>query len=381
MKKILLPIAVLSLILLAGACGSKQNKAELTDDTTDVVLAQQADMKKDKNLPLQQDSIVEWLNKHVPKLTDERLKANLIGWGERQGYVHVDFILNTPEARRAFREKLIDSPSIRFEGPEEPEPNPMVGPSDTLGISLRPEYSVYADTASSASFLLINHSSYAIQCGEYYTVTYEDEQGTWRTLPTCPNVIDIAYGVAPGYCRPFHAPLYPMVHRNKPGRYRFFYEISIGQSGKAFMMMTEFRLTDNKQEVKRAVRIKITTNTGYPPSIYDLKDTDPDECIYQVVEEMPEFPGGMSAFIEYVKANIRYPESARKANIEGRVIVQFVVMEDGSIEQAHVVHNINFELDEEALRVIRSMPRWKPGKQGGRIVKVKFTVPVTFRLE
>lgn len=201
-------------------------------------------------------AIVDELNKRTDTLTDERLKENLSSWGPEGGYVYVYFIFNTPEARRAFREKLIDSPAIRFGGPERPAINERVAPSDTLGVSLRPEYSVYADTVSCASFLLINQSGQRIECGDYYSVTYEDERGTWRTLPTCQAFFDIAYLIETGSYWPFHARLYPLAHPNKPGRYRFFYDVSVGQ-GDAFTMMTEFRLTDNEQEVKKAVRTEI----------------------------------------------------------------------------------------------------------------------------
>ena len=103
--------------------------------------------------------------------------------------------------------------------------------------------------------------------------------------------------------------------------------------------------------------------------------------VYEVVENMPEFPnGGMGELMKYLSANIRYPEAAHKAGIQGRVTVQFVVGKDGSIGNVSILRGVNADLDAEAIRVISSMPKWKPGTQKGEPVKVKYTVPVMFRL-
>ena len=100
-----------------------------------------------------------------------------------------------------------------------------------------------------------------------------------------------------------------------------------------------------------------------------------------VVEEMPQFPGGAAALMQYLSKNIRYPEEAHKNNIQGRVIVNFIVETDGSITEAKVRRSIHPLLDAEALRVINAMPKWNPGMQGGKPVRVKYTVPVTFKLQ
>ena len=99
---------------------------------------------------------------------------------------------------------------------------------------------------------------------------------------------------------------------------------------------------------------------------------------FDVVEEMPQYPGGPSAMMEYLMKNIRYPKDAFDAGVQGRVIIQFVVGKDGSISGAHVVKGVAPSLDEEALRVVNSMPNWVPGKQNGEAINVKYTVPVTF---
>lgn len=109
--------------------------------------------------------------------------------------------------------------------------------------------------------------------------------------------------------------------------------------------------------------------------------TDDGEEVYEVVEKMPKFPdGGMSGLMKYLSANIRYPEAAHKAGTQGRVTVQFVVGKDGSIGNVGILRGVDPNLDAEAIRVISSMPKWKPGTQKGEPVNVRYTVPVMFRL-
>lgn len=105
-----------------------------------------------------------------------------------------------------------------------------------------------------------------------------------------------------------------------------------------------------------------------------------EEEVFMVVEDAPEFPGGINALLEYLKKNIKYPAICRDNNIQGRVIVSFVVNKDGKIVDPEVVKGVNPSLDKEALRVISTMPNWKPGYQRGKPVRVKYSVPVNFRL-
>ena len=109
--------------------------------------------------------------------------------------------------------------------------------------------------------------------------------------------------------------------------------------------------------------------------------TEPDEnSIFQVVEQQPEFPGGIPELMKYLQKNIRYPQICKEQRVQGRVIVQFVVNADSTITDVNVVKPVNPYLDQEALRVVKAMPKWKPGKQRGEPVRVRFTLPVTFRL-
>ena len=99
------------------------------------------------------------------------------------------------------------------------------------------------------------------------------------------------------------------------------------------------------------------------------------------VEELPAFPGGEIALMRFLSDNMKYPKVARESGIQGRVVVQFVVGSDGSICNAKVIRSIDPYLDKEALRVVSVMPRWKPGMQKGKPVRVQYTMPLMFRLE
>ncbi len=106
-----------------------------------------------------------------------------------------------------------------------------------------------------------------------------------------------------------------------------------------------------------------------------------DEQIFTAVEQQPEFPGGTTEMYKYLNKNIKYPGAASRANVSGRVFLQFVVNIDGSITDVEVVKGVGFGCDEEAVRVVKGMPKWKPGRQSGRAVRVKYTLPVNFQLE
>ena len=103
--------------------------------------------------------------------------------------------------------------------------------------------------------------------------------------------------------------------------------------------------------------------------------------VFDVVEQMPAFPGGQQELMNFLMKNVKYPKEATDKGIEGRVIVQFVVDKDGSVVEPKVVKSVSPELDQEALRVVKKMPKWQPGKQNGEVVRVKYHIPVSFRLQ
>lgn len=112
-----------------------------------------------------------------------------------------------------------------------------------------------------------------------------------------------------------------------------------------------------------------------------VEEASDDNTVFQVVESMPEFPGGMDACMKWLRDNIKYPSICMENNIQGRVTAQFVVNKDGSIVDIKIVKSVDPYLDKEAERVLGKMPKWQPGKQRGKPVRVKFTLPVIFRLQ
>ena len=104
-----------------------------------------------------------------------------------------------------------------------------------------------------------------------------------------------------------------------------------------------------------------------------------EEDVFMVVEESPEFPGGINALMGYLRDNMVVPDSCRENNIQGRVLVTFIVEKDGSITKPEVVKSVHPILDAEALRLVSAMPKWKPGRQNGEVQRVKYTIPVNFR--
>lgn len=146
-----------------------------------------------------------------------------------------------------------------------------------------------------------------------------------------------------------------------------------------------FTIVTNDQEVTSTV-LTASTDIGkmadvvWIPPVVEAEKVDED-IIHVSVEVMPEFPGGTSALMKYLSGNIKYPVVSQEMASQGRVIVQFVVDKDGTITDPVVVRGIEAYLDKEALRVISAMPKWKPGRQNQKAVRVKYTVPVVFRLQ
>lgn len=145
------------------------------------------------------------------------------------------------------------------------------------------------------------------------------------------------------------------------------------------------QIVEDDAEVEQTA-IASTEDTGervevkYVPVVVEEEEPE-EQTIFEVVENMPEFPGGNAALMQFLSKNIKYPTIAQENGTQGRVIVQFVVNRDGSVVDPVVVRSVDPYLDKEALRVIGQMPKWKPGMQRGKAVRVKYTVPVMFRLQ
>ena len=128
-------------------------------------------------------------------------------------------------------------------------------------------------------------------------------------------------------------------------------------------------------------RLSAETQPVNPPPNSSAGSQISDTTIFITVEEQPQFPGSETARTEYINQNVRYPEKAKEGGVQGRVSVQFIVEKDGSLTNVEIIRGVDPELDAEAVRLVRSMPKWTPGKQRGQNVRVRFVLPITFRLQ
>ena len=150
--------------------------------------------------------------------------------------------------------------------------------------------------------------------------------------------------------------------------------------------VTQIEVVDNEEEIEDEIEIDAEVSQDEVIEEYfapaEIEEEEIVEAeIFKVVEVMPEFPGGAAKMMEYIQKNMKYPMMARESDIQGRVFVNFVVEPDGSISNVAVLRGIGGGCDEEAVRVVQSMPKWNPGKQRGTAVRCAFTVPIIFKLQ
>ena len=150
--------------------------------------------------------------------------------------------------------------------------------------------------------------------------------------------------------------------------------------------VTQIEIVDNEEEIEDEIEIDAEVSQDEVIEEYfapaEIEEEEIVEAeIFKVVEVMPEFPGGAGKMMEYIQKNMKYPMMARESDIQGRVFVNFVVEPDGSISNVAVIRGIGGGCDEEAVRVVESMPKWNPGKQRGTAVRCAFTVPIIFKLQ
>lgn len=151
-------------------------------------------------------------------------------------------------------------------------------------------------------------------------------------------------------------------------------EIKLEEVEKSNKAIGSFTVEGNDEVGGEVLKAKDDIKAPEPPKHEENK-------IFTVVEQMPMYPGGEAALMQYLSSNIHYPAVAAENGVQGRVVVGFVVERDGSITDVNVMRSVDPSLDREAVRVVKNMPRWTPGKQNGSAVRVKYQVPVTFRLQ
>ena len=152
-------------------------------------------------------------------------------------------------------------------------------------------------------------------------------------------------------------------------------EIKLDEIEKSNKAIGAFTVEGNDEVGGEVLKVKEEIAQPEPPK------HEEDNKVFEVVEQMPSFPGGYAALMQWLGSNMKYPTIAAENNVQGRVIVQFVVEKDGSITDVHVAKSVDPSLDKEASRVVKAMPKWIPGKQNSSPVRVRFTVPVTFKLQ
>lgn len=138
---------------------------------------------------------------------------------------------------------------------------------------------------------------------------------------------------------------------------------------------------NDKPDEPLTVGVEVPSEGTSPEMVVVGYESAEADNVFDVVEQMPEFPGGTTELMKYLSQNLKYPKEAEAANEQGRVIVTFIVEPDGTPTSARVVQSVSPLLDAEALRVVQTMPKWTPGMQNGKTVRVKYTVPVSFKLQ
>ena len=152
-------------------------------------------------------------------------------------------------------------------------------------------------------------------------------------------------------------------------------EIQLEEGEKSTKAVGAFNVQGNDEVGGEVLKAKEDIKAPEPPKHVE------EEKVFDVVEQMPSFPGGNSALMKFLNENIHYPVVAQENGVQGRVVISFVVERDGHITDVQVARSVDPSLDKEAQRVVRSMPKWIPGKQNGSAVRVKYNVPVSFRLQ
>ncbi len=298
---------------------------------------------------------------------NDTVYQNLIGCDINDGHIRIRLINATERDVDMFRRIVMDSPLFVFEGMGTPDENPVTAPADTLGVSLRVLTSVLPLSADSLTFELVNRSGGTVFVNQKGFLTYEDPEGVWRNYPGSKENRTTDYELPPAYVHTLTTSLFPLANRHRPTRFRYFHRVDIG-SRHDVLLMAEFRLAD------------VSAPTTLPPTVepgLTRSDARTERVkVNDMVDEMPQFPGGDEALMEYIHTN-----TSKYRDIQSRVIVQFIVDTDGALTNVKVLRSADPWLDEQALRIIRDMPRWTPGRHKGRAVPVCYVVPVAFRLQ
>lgn len=320
-------------------------------------------------------TIQEKLNARWDQLANTPAIRNLSSAGIGTDYISIRLIVNTPQTQQEFRRTVMDSPAFRLEGPETPVKHEITGVKEANGVYIRPEYEVYSTSTNKINFIISNRTDVDLLSGMHYIITYEDKEGIWRKYPMNDIFTDLGVLIRAGQDYTYTADLDTYLHTNTPGRsgrYRFLYNVTIGNQNNV-LMMAEFRLSDEPDELKRAIK------TPAPPLgiLFPLEEEVEtfDGKVFDIVERMPEFPnGGMHGMRKFIASHI--PQDIPG---EGQVVVGFIVTKDGSLANIQIQRSMGKQLDEIAVDIVKKMPKWIPGFQGGKPVNVRYIIGITFK--
>lgn len=140
-------------------------------------------------------------------------------------------------------------------------------------------------------------------------------------------------------------------------------------------------IVEDDVEIEEEIEIDTEADAETVVETFEVEEEVVEEEIFTIVEDMPEFPGGVQALYKYLGENVKYPQAAKANGISGKVFVNFTVEKDGSITSVKVIRGVHELLDKEAVRVVKSFPKWKPGKQRGKSVRVSYNIPISFVLK
>lgn len=323
----------------------------------------------------QHRKLLDKISRYGEKHPKDRVIENLNSWGfQDNDTLYMSWKVNSEALQKEFRHKVLNYAAIVVNDGKEDVATYFTQPmcTDTFGIKKYTEKAVYPLNTESVAVRIVNRSGRSISMGSPYQVLRKEGE-KWLSLPGA-TVWTLEERFLPSNkIYPFSASLYPSLHVLTPSIYRVVKEMDIGDNYRDWYFAAEFRIGNEVEERDAADK---EPSSKPLQEVVEEKDMD---IAYDVVEEMPEFPGGMSALMDFIRKNLNYDKSlVPETVVIPRVIVQFVIDEEGNIIHPVVLRGLNLELDEEALRVVRLMPKWKPGRQSGKPQKVRYAIPVYF---
>lgn len=314
------------------------------------------------------DKIIQYSENHAKA----RVIVNLNSWGFKENdTLYMNWKVNSAELRNEFKQKVLNYSTIMVNDGEEDVVtyfnNPMC--TDTFGIKMYAEKEVYPVNMESVTVRIVNRSGKTITTGTWYAVLQKEKDDKWIFMPGATVWAPVALSVQPNTIHSFSANLYPSLNAIMPGVYRIVKKIEIGNNCHDWYFAAEFRIGNDTEKQDDVMHKEPSSK----PLSEMAEETNMD-IAYEVVEKMPEYPGGMSALLDFIQNNLQHD----KANSKQRVIVQFIIDKEGNIDKPIILRSINPELDKEALRVVGLIPQWKPGRQNGKAERVRYTLPITF---